>query len=101
MEEPVQRNLGNGLAGLGGDFIQGVDHFVEIFIFDLRTLRSSFVQTALRRQWMAAADFAGQASPAQRTPDDGAYALIDAQRHQLPLVVTTDYRVVDLVGYVT
>ncbi len=49
---------------------------------------------------LPAADPACEPSPAQRAPDHRADPLVQAQRHQLPLVVTPDQRVVGLVGYV-
>ncbi len=40
----------------------------------------------------------GQPAPAQGAPDHGPDALVDAQRHQLVLVVAADQRIVGLVG---
>src|SRR3984885_11262633 len=45
---------------------------------------------------MSAPDLSRQASPAERTPYDGAHSLIDPQRHQLLLVVTTNHGIIDL-----
>ena len=50
------------------------------------------------RQRLAAADLAGEPAPAERAPDDRADLLVERQRHQLPLVVAADQRVVRLVG---
>ena len=55
------------------------------------------LQAARRRQRLAAADLAGEPAPAERAPDDRADLLVEAQRHQLPLVVAADQRVVRLV----
>ena len=49
-------------------------------------------------QRLAAADLAGEPSPAERAPDDRAHLLVERQRHQLPLVVAADQRIVGLVG---
>ena len=49
-------------------------------------------------QRLAAADLAGEPSPAERAPDDRAHLLVERQRHQLPLVVAADQRVIRLVG---
>lgn len=35
-EDPVEGDLGDGLAGLGGDFVEGIDYLVEVFFGDLR-----------------------------------------------------------------
>ena len=56
------------------------------------------VQAALLGDAGAAADLAGEAAPAERAPHDGADALLEAERHQLPFVVAADQRVVGLVG---
>jgi hypothetical protein len=56
------------------------------------------VQAALGRERAVAAHLAGQPSPAERAPDHRADALVEAEWHQLPLVVAADQRVVDLVG---
>ena len=56
------------------------------------------VQAARRRQRLAAADLAGEPAPAERAPDHRADPLVERQRHQLPLVVAADQRVVGLVG---
>ena len=49
------------------------------------------------RQRLAAADLAGEPAPAERAPDDRADLLVERERHQLPLVVAADERVVRLV----
>ena len=54
-------------------------------------------QPSLLRR-LAAADLAGEPAPAERAPDHRADALVERQRHQLPLVVAADERVVRLVG---
>src|ERR1700761_1791814 len=47
---------------------------------------------------MPAADLPGETAPAQRAPHQRTYTLIDAQRHQLLLVVAADRGIVDLVA---
>src|SRR5437764_442470 len=54
-----------------------------------------------RRRGLAPPDLAGEPAPAQRTPDDRPDLLVEGQRHQLPLVVAPDERIVRLVGDVT
>ncbi len=45
---------------------------------------------------LAAPDLAGELAPAERAPDHRADALVAAERHQLPLVVAVEQRVVGL-----
>ena len=52
-------------------------------------------------QRLAAADSTCQSPPPKRAPDHCADALIEADRHQLPFVVTTEQRVVGLIGHET
>ncbi len=56
------------------------------------------MQAALGWDGLVAADFAGKAAPAERRPDQRAHALIERERHELPLVIAADQRVVDLVA---
>jgi hypothetical protein len=56
------------------------------------------MQAAGFRQWLAAADLAGETSPAERAPDQRADFLVEGERHQLPLVLAADQRIVDLMG---
>jgi hypothetical protein len=69
LEEPVERDLRNGLAGFFGDLLDRVHDFVEIFVFDLRAEFSGFVQARNFGDGAVAADFSGDAAPAERTPD--------------------------------
>src|ERR1700689_632394 len=55
-------------------------------------------QAADRRWGLTAANLAGQAPPAERTPHDGPYALIQGEWHQLPLVVAANQGVKRLIG---
>src|SRR5690606_39376965 len=54
------------------------------------------VQAASLGQRLAATNATRQASPSERAPHERADVLIDAERHQLPLVVAADQRVVRL-----
>ena len=81
-----------------GDRVQGVNHFIEVLVLDGRAGLGGCVQAADLGQRLAAADFAGQAAPAERTPDQRADPLVEAEGHQLPLVFSADQRVIDLVG---
>ena len=53
------------------------------------------------RHRLAAADFAGKAAPSERTPHQRADFLIEAERHELPLVFAANERVVNLVRNIT
>ena len=99
-QEPVESDLRDRLAGLLGDHVDGVDDLVEIFIRHLGAGKSGLMKAALCRDGLVAANLAGKAAPAEGRPDEGSDALIDGERHQLPLVVASDERVVDLVANV-
>ena len=57
----------------------------------------SAVDAALQR--LAASYPAGETPPTQRAPDQRADALIEGERHELPLIVAADKRIVDLVRH--
>src|ERR1700735_2887527 len=76
LEEPVQGHLWNGLARLSRDAVQSVDDVVEIFVGDLRALLGGLVEAADFGQRMSAANLAGEASPTEGTPDQGADFLV-------------------------
>ena len=74
---------------------------IEVFVGDLRAHirgRPCFCSRLDFGKRLAAADLAGEPSPAQRAPDDGADFLIERQRHELPFVVAADQRIIGLVG---
>ena len=102
-EKPVERNLRDGFSGFLGDGVEGVDDFEKIFVVDLRTGVGSDLAIEAGGLWArrAAANFAGEASPAERAPDQRADFLIDAERHEFPFVVAADERIVDLMGDVS
>ena len=100
LEEPVEGDLGDGFAGLFGDFIEGVDDFVEIVVGDLgaHVEVELVAEASFFGEGLVAADFAGEAAPAEGAPDDGADAFLDAEGHEFPLVLAADEGVVGLVG---
>jgi hypothetical protein len=98
LQEPVQGNLRNGLAGFLRDFLDGIDDFVEMFVFDLRAEVRGFVEARNCGEGAVAADLTGEASPTERTPDERADFLIEGERHQFPFVFACDQRVVDLMA---
>lgn len=99
-EEPVEGDLGDGLAGFFGDFIEGIDDGVEVFLRHLGATGDGFLvlEAAVFGERLATSDFAGETSPAERAPDDGADVLVEGEGHKLPFVVASDERVVGLVG---
>src|SRR5580704_4056292 len=101
LQKPVQRDLRNGLAGFLGDFLDSINHFVEIFVCDLRAGIGGFVQARDFGDGASAADFAGKTSPSKRAPDERADFLVERERHQLPFVFAADERVIDLMADVT
>ncbi len=100
LEQPVEGDLRHGLAGLPGDLVEGVDDPVDVLVGDRRpdVGHELALEPAGLRQRLAAADLAGEPAPAERAPDDRADLLVEGQRHQLPLVVAADQRVIGLVG---
>jgi len=67
-EQPVDGDLRQGLAGFGGDGVQGVDDGVERLVIDRRLQVGGLTQAADGGQGLATADLAGQPAPAQRAP---------------------------------
>ena len=99
LQQPVERNLRHRLAGLLRHRVERVDHAEHVLVGDRRAHRSPVSCSRLVcRQRLAAADLAGQAAPAERAPHHRARRPGRGQRHQLPLVVAADQRVVRLVG---
>jgi hypothetical protein len=98
LDEPVEGDLGNGFAGFRGDGVERIDDGIDVLIVEGRAVVGGVVETADFGQGLAAADFAGEASPTEGTPDERADFLVEAEGHQLPLVVTADERVVDLMS---
>src|SRR5262249_34346485 len=91
LQQPVDRNLRHGLAGVTGNVIQCLYYSEEILIWNRRATCNCDLRlhTTGLRQRLAATDLAGEPRPAKRTPDDCAHLVLEPQRHQLPLVVAT------------
>ena len=100
LQQPVDRDLRQRAAGVGGHLVHCVDHAVQPLVVHRRGEGGRLVQPAAGRPGLAAAQPAGEAAPAQRAPHDGAHALVQRQRHQLMLVVPADQGVIGLVGHV-
>ena len=81
LQEPIQSDLWNGLAGFFCDFLDGVDDLVEIFVVDLRAGIGGFVEARNFGDGASTADFAGETRPAKRTPDERADFLVERERH--------------------
>src|SRR6266851_1475278 len=97
LQQPVDSDLRNRSAGFLRHLIECINHPKEVLVRNWRPETGGHVKMADLRQWLATAKLAGQSAPTQGAPDDRAHSLIEAQRHQLPLIVSTDQRVVDLV----
>src|SRR5580658_1291544 len=98
LQQPIERNLGDGPTNFGGHLVEGVNDRIKIFVGHRRSGVGDGMESADLGQRLAAADSAGKASPAQRTPHQRAHFFFEGEGHQLPLVFTPDERVVNLVG---
>ncbi|MND30362.1 hypothetical protein D3C80_208920 [compost metagenome] len=72
-----------------------------MFIVHRRAEAGGLMQAATFGQRRAATDFSGQPPPAKRAPDHCAKTLIRAERHQIPLVITADQGIIDLIDHIT
>ena len=98
LQQPVERDLRDRLAGLGGDLVQGVDDPEQVLVVDSAGRCPGCRVRACRGSGrLAAADLAGEPAPAERAPDHRADALVERQRHQLPFVIAAEQRVIGLV----
>src|SRR5207244_12793440 len=77
LQQPIERDLRQRLAGFLGDLVHRIDHAVEPLLIDRWREAGRVVQPTAGRQWLAAPDLAGQAAPAERTPDNGPHALVE------------------------
>ena len=59
LQEPVERDLRNGLAGFLRYVVDGVDDLVDIFVGHLRAVIRCFVEAAYLGQRLPTADLAG------------------------------------------
>src|SRR6202022_212397 len=91
-------NRRNRLASFAGDRVQSVDDVVEELFGDLGSGVGGLVETAGFGERLAAPELAGEASPTERAPDQGADFLVKAEGHQFPLIIAADEGVVDLMG---
>ncbi len=96
--QPVERYLRHGLADLFGHLLQGIDDSEKLFVVDRRAAGFAALGDATFCRGEIAADLAGQATPAERRPHHGADALIERQRHQLPLIIAAKQRIIALIG---
>ncbi len=98
LQQPVERDLRDALAGLLRDLVDGIDDAIDVLVRHRRAELRRLGQAAHFGLRLAAADLAGEASPAERRPDHRTKSLVEAERHQLPFVVAADQRIVGLVG---
>ena len=82
-----ERDLGDGLARLLGNYIKRINDLVKVFFFDHgATFGTALPEPATRRQWLTATNLPCQAAPAERAPHQRADLLVETQRHELPLI---------------
>src|SRR5579863_7390709 len=97
LQQPVERDLRHRLAGLLRHFFDRIENAEQVVVRHRRPHVGGLGLADRRGQRRSALELAREAPPAERTPHDGAQALIEPERHQLPLVVAADQRVVGLV----
>src|SRR6202000_304944 len=90
VQQPVQRNLRNRLARLLSHSIQSIYYLVQILILNRRPHLGGLVQAANFGNRLPAADLAGETSPSQWTPHQRANLLVQAERHEFPLILASD-----------
>ena len=102
LDHPAQRDLRDRFARLRRHLIQGVHHPVNEIILRRRQnpARPLVVEPAHLRLRLTAAHRPAQSPHAQRTPRHQSHALIQRQRHQLPLILATQQRIIRLMRHV-
>ncbi len=101
LQEPVEGDLWDGFASLGGNLVQSVHDSEQQLIGDLWTKANgdrALETTGWKR--LATPDAACQPAPPQRAPDDAADALIESERHQFPLVLPAHEGIIGLMRHV-
>src|ERR1700722_16167400 len=96
LEQPVQPNLRDSLAGVLRHGIERIDNLVQILVRHRWTIAGRLRETAYFRQRLAASNLSRQAAPAQRAPDEGSYTLVQAERHEFPFVIAADQGIINL-----
>src|SRR5262245_7587969 len=95
-QEPVQRNVGNCPAGLSRNGVDGIDDPIQPLLVNRRPHFRGRLQPAFLREGLSPTDLPRETTPSERTPDHRADSLVERKRHEFPLVVTTDQRVIRL-----
>src|SRR5262245_57089380 len=95
-QEPVQRNVGNCPAGLSRNGVDGIDDPIQPLLVNRRPHFRGRLQPAFLREGLSTPYLAGETTPSERTPDHRADSLVERKRHEFPLVVTPDQRVIHL-----
>src|SRR5262249_33553021 len=100
LEQPIERNLRNGLPGLLRHLIKSIYDLEEVFLGDRRAdVRHGLALQAARfGERLAAANLACQPAPAERAQATRPDPLLESQRHEFPLEVAPDERVIRLMG---
>ena len=93
LQQPVQGDLCVRPAGLGRDLVHDIDDAEQPLLLELGPGAGDVVRTRPRPGRWATPDLAG-GCPSPAGSDHAAHALVARQRHQLPLVVAVQQRVV-------
>src|SRR5262249_21690889 len=81
-----------------GNLIYRVHDTIDVFVRHRRPELGGIGQATDLRPRLTPAYLASETPPAERRPYDRAEALVQAERHQLPLVIAPDQRIVRLIG---
>src|SRR5262249_41242683 len=92
--EPAPRDSGDGPAGFPRNGIDGIDDSIQSLLVNRRPHFRGSLQPAFLRDGLSTPDLSGEAPPSERTPDHRADSLVEGKRHEFPLVVTPDQRVI-------
>src|SRR5690606_911861 len=96
-EHPVDRNFGNASACFFGDLVENVDDGIEPLIVHRRAADGAAGRDPPLFGRRSAPLAPGEPSPTERAPDHRAEALIERERHQLPLIIAVQKRIITLI----
>lgn len=101
-QHPIDRDLGDRLAGFPRRFIERIDDPMDQRVIRRRrhVHGRGVVEPADGWRRLAATEFSPEPAHAERTPDESADLLVEREGHQLPFVLAADQRIVGLVSHV-